>query len=158
MTAPVISCKPRSAVALLEVVAMLDAEHNIAYQRRDVTGDGVPETFCNFYVHDATALLGCPIPKVRANDQVDWLEGVGVDAGWRECGALTAADKADMGLPTVACWRNPSARGHGHIALVVPRPEGRRGVYIAQAGASNFSCEPARSGFGNLPLQFFWHS
>ena len=87
----------RSPEALRDVVAQLDPEHAERYRRRDVTGDGIDETFCNFFVRDALHALGVPTPKLRANELADWLA---VSEEWRAVDAHEADLRATRGAPT----------------------------------------------------------
>jgi hypothetical protein len=151
-----LTCRPRSPEAVADAVALVDPERNPDLQRRDVTGDGVPETFCNIMIHDVTALLECPVPRVRANDQLKWLRAG--NGGWEKVTPAEALNRATKGLPVVVGWFNP--KGHpGHIALVRATPAGQHGLWIAQAGRTNFSLGTLYEGFGShAPLDFFAHS
>lgn len=143
----------RTVGDLLHVVTSLAVESNPRYQRRDVTGDGVPETFCNYFVRDALRALDVHVPPMLVNDLYDWLRDVGPSEGWTLCGQATAAFRASLGFPTVAAVK---AAGHGHIALLVP-PRTLQGTWIAQAGRTNFSHGSLASGFGQLAPTFFTH-
>ena len=141
---------------ILSAVAQLDVEHNHRYQRRDVTGDDVPETFCNTYVADFLDLMRCPLPGgMLAREQIEWMGGpVGAAAGWLPCDGALASVVAELGQPTIATWLNPN--GHSHVAVVVPGAT--PGIHVAQAGAVNFSCKPIASGFGSKkPIKFWTH-
>lgn len=173
-----LTCKPRSPEAMAEVCELLiDPEHNALYQRRDITGDGKDETFCNHVVHDATALLGCPVPKVLAREQLAWLKGEGsATHGWRKVEPAVAIAEAARGCPVVVGWVNPElatdkngkpkhdANGNpiwkpSHVAMVRKPPPGESGVWITQAGAKNFNLAKLVQGFGShAPLVFFAHA
>lgn len=170
-------CRPRSVDVIAEAVALVDPEHNVELLPHDVDGDGGDETFCNFFVHQVTALLGCPVPQALANDQIDWLKGEGsATHGWRQVFPAGAIDAAKRGQPVVVGWKNPAPRldkntgkqmvdsggkplfRSGHIALVRAQPQGESGLWIAQAGRSNFNLDKLYRGFGtHAPLLFFAH-
>jgi len=150
------ACLPRSPDTLRAVVGALDVERNEKYRKRDVTGDGKPETWCNLFVADASAALGVPVPALLANDMVAWLDGTpGAEAGWGRVTAHEAEVLAGQGHPVVVGWANP--RGHGHVAIAVPTPEGASGLHVAQAGAINFSCRPVARGFGGVDFTCWGH-
>lgn len=166
-------CLPRSADNLTVMVALAEVETAERYRKRDLTGDDRPETFCNIFVSDVTRWIGAEIPHdlpetrvtehgdritihrwqdVRAN--AEWLRAG--NGGWRACSAAEASEAAEHGRPAVVLW-DPPARAHGHIALLVPS-RGEGGVWIAQAGATNFSRGRLVRGFGNAaPLEWFCH-
>ena len=157
---------PRSPERLLEVVAAAQLETCERYSRRDISGDGKPETFCNKFVSDATRALACGVPDVflvegrwrelQVLHQRDWLCNWGPRHGWeRLSSAHVAQAMADQGQVAVALWQGPSA-AHGHIALVVPS-QGQPGTWIAQAGASNFSRGTLAQGFGSYVVELFGH-
>lgn len=148
---------PRRNPYVLELaIAALKVETNPRYRRRDVTGDGVPETWCNHFAHDVAKSLGIGLPLRLANAQHAWLKSdTAKMLDWRQASAEEAQAAADRGEFVVAVWTNP-AGAHGHIAVVVPS-KGQPGVWIAQAGASNFGREPLALGFGRLVPEFFAH-
>ena len=153
----------RSPELLRAVVAQFELDAHPRYRARDLTGDGHPETFCNVALAELTAALGCLVPRIlqvglelrwaRANDQVRWLRRAGAH-GWVRCTSDEAQSAAERGHVAVVGWENPA--GPGHVALVVPS-DGAPGVWIAQAGATNFSRGRLGSGFGQLPVEFFLH-
>lgn len=145
---------PRSPESLLRVVEILHPETAGRYQKRDVTGDGVDETFCNFFVRDALACMGVGVPRVRANDLCAWLSN---SSDWRQVVASEALERAAAGFPVVAGWVNPKG-GSGHVALCIPTPAGRFGVWIAQAGKSNFNAAAVAQGFGRVVVSYWTHN
>ena len=168
---------PRSPEAIANAVLVVDPEHNAELLHHDVDGDGKDETFCNYFVHQVTTLLACQVPKIRANDQIDWLKGEGSAVhGWRQVFPQGAMEAAGRGEPVLVGWKNPEPRRDstgkqlldehgkplyrpGHIALVRATPAGERGVWITQAGATNFNLDRLIRGFGNhAPLLFFAHA
>lgn len=146
----------RSASMLAKVVEQFQVETAPRYARRDITGDGRAETFCNAFARDVMGALGCPLPwGLRANELTAWLTGDGREYGWGQVDAHQARSLAEEGLPVLACWFNRNA-GPGHIAVVVPS-RGADGLWIAQAGAHNFTRGELSRGFGSLPVSFFAH-
>ncbi len=155
MTLP-LTCMSRSRGHLLAVIDSLDVENSPKYAARDVTGDGKIETFCNYYVHDACALLEAEMPQMLARDQIAWLDSSPANvAGWYECSVGKAASRANDGFPTIAGWVN-LAGGHSHIAMCVPAISDGTGIHVAQAGRTNFSNRPIASGFGVGKQIRFW--
>ncbi len=149
----------RSRKHYLDAIASLRVESNPKYLRRDITGDGLPETFCNFFLTDATHLLGCPVPLMLATAQIEWLESyAGRAEGWHECDESKAGHAAEAGHPTVAAWANPSGF-HSHVALVVPKADGApgHGLHIAQAGRHNYANTELQRGFGTLLPRYWTH-
>jgi len=130
------------------------------YARRDVTGDGVPETWCNLYAQDVAEALGVPLPRnTRANDLCDWLAAQSAvpGNGWETASAHVAQAMADAGGLALACWKNPTPGAPGHIAIVTPRLDPDEPVHIAQAGRVNFLRAPLQAGFGALPVVYYVH-
>lgn len=151
----------RSPEKLLAVIKSLDPEHNPKYQRRDVTGDGIPEDFCNVLAQDFCAAMGCPIPKLLANDLFDWLNKSNDDGvEWSEETPEEAVQASNLGLPVLAIAKVHG--GHGHVAIVVPSnqfaSDSPSQVRVAQAGETNFSDKPVVWGFGYLRPSYFVHS
>lgn len=151
----------RSAARLALLVSTMRVETAEKYRRRDVTGDGIPETWCNVFAADVCERMGAPIPLVKANDQHAWLlnevgPGNFTPPHWERCDAHTAQAMADQGCLAVASWANPVAGGHGHIAILMPSL-GEPGVWAAQAGAVNFTRELLQRGFGAIAPDYFVH-
>ena len=146
----------RDALRLVLVVAQFHVELAPRYQRRDVTGDGAPETFCNFFVRDVSEAMGAPVPQVRANEQVQWLGSDAARArGWAAISEHAAQGCAAEGLFVVAGWYNRNG-GSGHVAVVMPSLD-EDGTFIAQAGLSNFTHGRLAQGFGPREVSFFAH-
>lgn len=122
------------------------------YLRRDVTGDGKPETFCNTFIVDCCLALGVVVPWLLANDLITWLLDDAKD--WVCVDAVDAMHAANRGAPTLATWAN--ADGPGHLAMVVPSTDSAE-VQIAQAGYRNYLRAPLATGFGSRPVRFFTH-
>lgn len=158
VTAPLQSTKEtRSADQLRVVVGQFEVQ-SPRYVKRDVTGDGVPETFCNFFTRDVSRAMHAPLPEgMRANQMFDWLR-LSLDAareGWEEVPEHVAQGAADAGLFAVAVWKNPSG-GPGHITPLIPS-EGQPGTWVANVGASNFARGTLARAFGNLRPRFWVH-
>lgn len=113
--------------------------------------------------------------EMNANLTAKWLKEHGEAYGWEEVTAKEAQEAAERGEVAVAIWYNNSKvikdangsrktifddKNHwthdwgasGHIAIVRPKDPGSTiksldGVYIAQAGSSNFSYHIVEKGF-----------
>lgn len=145
---------PERGPAILEVILeQLEGEQR--YVARDLTGDGKPETCCNFYVVDSLAAQGIVIPRdasgnyLRANYLVATY--FAHTAPWSIVEPWIAQHLVRLGVPCVVGQVNPS--GPGHVArLRSPRKQDNpKGWYIGQAGSSNFTHAPIESGFGPNP-------
>lgn len=150
---------PRTRGNLLAILDLLDVENNPAWKRRDVTGDGKPETFCNQAVEAACSKLGCPLPPgCLANTQLDWLESdSGAAAGWVQINRNLAAHFAELGFPVIGGLK---ALGHGHVVMVVPAVGGT-GLHTWQAGRrnhANASIERSWPAADILNVRFYVHS
>ncbi len=142
-----------TAADIFQAIDSLHVETNPAYKAgRLVEGS----TWCNLFLHDVTKALGCTIPFMRANQQVDWLASIeGAGNGWVEVPEADAFEAARDGRPAVAVWHNPEPLGHGHVAILRPSAVG---IKIAQAGAYNYSSCNLATGFGHLVPRFFTNS
>lgn len=147
------ACLPRSPVALYDLIASFKVETNEKYRKRDVTGDGRDETFCNLFLHDVTTALEAPVPLLLANAQVIWMDEIGKAKGWQPVDVHKAEVLCNEGYPVVVGWSNP--RGHGHVAIGCPSNE--PGLHVAQAGAANFTCRPVSRGFGLTNFKMWAH-
>lgn len=130
------------------------------------------DTYCNVALSDLTKALGCEIPRwwqrgalmvqLSANDQQRWLRREGVQHGWRGCTVAEAQARANMGYPAATTWLNPEVHPvtkreqPGHVGLFVP-DRGELGLFIAQAGMTNFSRGTLSSGFGARAVLCFTH-
>jgi hypothetical protein len=151
-------CAPRARQRILDVVAELAPETNPRYVRRDVTGDGIPETWCNLFVREFLALLEVVTPALLANDLFEWLGApAGKIAGWVKVDGAEAQKRADLGFPTIGVWSNTT--GHGHVVAIVPAvPPTTPGIFSAQAGFKNWSHAPIeRAGLRASAYGFFTH-
>ena len=140
----------RSPARLMAIVAEHHLRGFARYMPRDITGDGVPETFCNLFAQDVSEAMGVLLPRnTRANQLARWLATLGERVGWGMVGSHVAQRMADEGQLAVSIWVNQSG-GPGHIAVLVPSL-GEPGLWIAQAGAANFTRQSIVSGFGFKP-------
>jgi hypothetical protein len=142
----------RTPARLLAIIAEHHHRGFYRYTPRDVTGDGKSETWCNVFAQDVAEAMGAPLPRhMRANELLPWLAG---SPEWKAANAVDAMQAADRGELALGCWQNP--KGPGHVAVLVPSL-GDQGVWLAQAGASNFTRGTLAQGFGVLPVSFFTH-
>ncbi len=142
----------RAPELLLALVSDMAVTHNYAFMPRD------GKTFCNCYISVLGAALGAPIAPALANQQHDWLMSEeGRMAGWSKVDADTARQRAQLGYPTVASWKNPKPDQPGHIALVVPAPTGVASLHVSAAGHENFIRAPIGRSFGGLTPDYFTH-
>lgn len=149
----------RTPEAVMSLVRGLDVQNNFAFlPHRRVMEDGSLSpmlSLCNCYVTCCTAALGCAIPAKKANNQVEWLISTsGQLAGWMHVDSETARQRATLGFPTVAAWVNQT--GHGHIALLVPPPQGETRLFVSAAGTQNFTAAPIEKSFGVGKDVHFW--
>lgn len=143
-------CVPghRTPAALHQVAEALATQER--YMKRDVTGDHVDETFCNFFVREALRMLGISIPRMRANDFAAWFSG---RPDWAALPLWVGKPLVERGYVIVATQQNPA--GAGHVALLMPPKsdldrdwaEQNRSAWIAQAGRSNFAYGHLFQGF-----------
>lgn len=122
-------------------------------------------TFCNIFAADATQLLGCAIAHRDAQGNERTINQTILDlragkyAGWTRVNANDAANRAQLGLPTVAVWLN--LKGHGHVTVLVPRPAGGivGHIYVTGAGASCREQCTIEQQFGPFTpmVEFFGH-
>jgi len=141
----------RSAANTAAAIEQFDGQAR--YVKRDVDGHPGDETFCNFFVRETLAAQGVFIPRMRANDMVDWFAR---STEWATVPAWIARDLAERGRPVVVGWKNDPGRP-GHVARLRAARPGDDSVswYIAQAGLTNFIYAPLSSGFGARPVKFF---
>jgi hypothetical protein len=168
---PAISSRPdnRRPDLLEAILRQFQVAVNPRYRRNQ---QGYDETYCNIYVWDCTSALGCEVPhwvdaqdkpaspgygrELDANGVVLWMSKSGLAAGWKRVGYATALDAANAGRPAVMLWLNPG--GIGHVAMVRPgHMDARKGIPIAQAGATNFDDGYETNGFGSARAEAeFW--
>ncbi len=143
----------RSPANLKRAIDSLKLETNPKYKKRDITGDGRDETFCNQAVEALCALLEVPFPKgFLAREQIAWLTSAESRSnGWYEVTAEKADELAELGRPVIIGWTNPDPKKSSHVALM------RAAKRIAQAGAANFSDGPISWGFGARIVRMFAH-
>ena len=89
------------------------------FPSRDVTGDGVPETFCNIALHQTGLFFGFPGFKgLLANTIINRLKH-DIVPGFMETSRDGAAAAALAGKWAIAGKEYPL---HGHIATIYPAP------------------------------------
>lgn len=141
----------RSADSLRKVIAQFDVENSPRYLK-NTRGGG---TWCNRFVCDVLHAMGVGIPYQRATAMHEWFKKHSFALGWRSVGPKVAMFEASMGRPVVATWPNPDTTKSGHVAIVVPA-RGAPGLWIAQAGLSNFSHGLESRGFGSNKSVSYW--
>lgn len=164
MTGRCISYGPeeRSPGHLHELVEQFRGDLAKRWRPHDVTGDGLPETFCNQFVEAVALAARCYLPRVLlANAQISWLaSSSGREAGWQLVDRAMAKKLTELGHIVVAAWFNTAGK-HGHVAICVPSPVSAPAdaLHIAQAGKRCFIGEPLEKGFGDVAgaVQFFAH-
>lgn len=127
------------------------------YLPRDLTGDGIRETFCNFYTRDISRAMNCPLPEpMRANDFPAWLSSAGARVGWRRVDERAARAAAQRGEFAVAIWINN--HGPGHIVPLLPG-DGLK-TWCSHVGGSHFDRGTLVQAFGAhvAELEFWSHS
>ncbi len=139
------------------------------YRPRDITGDRINETFCNWFAADVLDQLGVPIPrngpsagaytkphpiygtntpyKPYGTDQLLGFMNRGGDGMWERVSASEAVSSANNGQVVLACSSD-------HVAVVIPGGSGSN-VRIAQAGATNGKNMSVSKGFGSITPTYF---
>ena len=145
----------RDAVRLMAIIAEHHLRGFARYTPRDVTGDGINETWCNLFAQDVCEAMGVMLPRnTRANDLVRWLELDSKQWDWEAVPAHVAQRMADEGQLALVVWHNPA--GPGHIAVLVPSL-GEPDYFCAQAGRVNFTRGTVSQGFGCRVVSYFAH-
>ncbi len=156
------------AQRLLDAVARVNPEQPY-YQKRDITGDNQPETFCNWFVADVLDSLGIELPRYDASagyypmphplygyehkekpymaTQLHQYFKKGGAGHWQEVERTAAVAHANRGAVVVASIP-------GHVGLVIPGGEGDH-VRIAQAGRVCGRDLRLAEGFGDAAVRFF---
>jgi murein DD-endopeptidase MepM/ murein hydrolase activator NlpD len=139
------------------------------YLPRDITGDGVKETFCNWFAADVLDQLGVPIPRYggsagsytkphpiygtntpnkpfSAAGLLNFMNAGG-NGSWEKISAAEAVSSANNGQVVLAS-------SVGHVAVVIPGSSGSN-VRIAQAGATNGKNMGVSQGFGSESPVYF---
>jgi flagellum-specific peptidoglycan hydrolase FlgJ len=162
---------PSEAQRILAVVELVNPEQPY-YLKHDITGDGKPETFCNWFVADVLEVLGIQLPRydssagyyptphpLYANNKKTKPFSAsalykyfqqGGDGKWREVDrseAVALANQGEVVLPSIS----------GHIALVIPGGQNSE-VRIAQAGRLCGKNLKLEQGFGQSDVAFFCHN
>lgn len=145
----------RSSAIVEAVLELLGVELSERYRKRDITGDGIDETFCNVFARDVLRCLGVKVPRRRANE---WALALlsNMEPGWYEVGPELARACANAGIPVIGIWRNPDVTKSGHVVVV--RPSEQLELRCAQAGRVNFSDAPVQaSGLPVKSYRFYAH-
>jgi len=154
----------QDAEHILDAVARVNPEQDY-YEPHDITNDGSPETFCNWFVADTLKVLGIELPcydgagdcyppifpggrchPKNATDLNSYFNQGG-DGHWDEISRAKAVSLANQGKVVVVSMP-------GHIGLVIPGGQGTE-VHIAQAGARCSKDMLLEQGFGHAAVQFF---
>jgi hypothetical protein len=160
----------------LRILAVVDKVNPVQpyYLRHDIDGDGIPETFCNWFVADALEVMGIQLPRyddtfyptphpLYGNERKckPWTAGAlygyfakGGDGNWKKAKRPDAVTLANQGKVVVVAMPPPPGRAHGHVALVIPGGSGSE-VHIAQAGGCCGKNLKLEQGFGNAEVAFF---
>lgn len=124
------------------------------YGSKDVTGDGIPETFCNQAVQYVTSGMGySKLGGMTANAIVDFMVS---SEDWLRCDAALAQQAANIGHLAVA---GAKAEPHGHVAVCYPGELGRSAKWqkavsvVANVGKENF-IKGANFAFKEEPMYF----
>lgn len=141
---------PTRMEALVKTLALMQLLGATRYKARDITGDGIPETFCNIWSADVSSVLqpASPLPRgLRANELYTWLGD-----NWLEVTANEAQAHANDGTLCFAVYKNLS--GPGHIAPVCPDC-GDAGIWVSHVGRTNLVRCTVGQAFGDLPVRFY---
>jgi hypothetical protein len=159
----------RLARTLDMVIDSLELGRSPRYQARDLTGDGVDETFCNIALWDFSRAMTCEIPhwaladgsiarpnaknarELRVDDTLTWLDQHGRSHGFMPVSYETARVYALAGRFASVWWRNPNPKRSGHVAFFRSN-----GAEIAQAGRSSFGRGTIAQGFGSSSPLVWW--
>lgn len=145
----------RDPVRLMAIIAEHLFRGFARYAPRDVTGDGLNETWCNVLAQDVCEAMGVTLPRnMRANDLVRWLELESKQWDWEAVPAHVAQRMADEGQLALAVWHNPS--GSGHVTVMIPSL-GEPDYFCAQAGRTNFTRGTISQAFGSRVVSYFAH-
>lgn len=146
----------RSAELLADVLCETFLRGHHRYAKRDITGDGKPETFCNVFACDVAEAMSVVLPRGQlANQLCVWLQSsVARELGWELVGPHVAQRMADEGQLAFATWFN--LNGPGHIAPLQPSM-GQPGAWLSNVGNENFLRGRVGSAFGLRPVTYFAH-
>jgi hypothetical protein len=152
---------------ILAAVGRLNPEQDY-YEPHDISGDGRPETFCNWFVADVLDLMGIKLPhydesagycspgnpifpdgrcKPKSATELNTYFNQGGDGHWKDVDRNEAVSLSNQGNVVVASIP-------GHIGLVIPGGQGSE-VHIAQAGARCGKDMLLEQGFGHADVEFF---
>jgi len=142
----------------MDRLALIDACCE-AYDRfslsRDVTGDGIKETFCNLAVAYVCKQLGYHrLQGMVANQMVEFLK---TSTDWESVPIQIAQDYANQGRLLIAGQSNAP---HGHVAVIRPGRAGKSKKWgvpspkVCHVGAS--SCIGEHLGFAFSEMPGIW--
>jgi len=148
-----------------KVLRLLDAileAYDSYHTSKDVTGDGQPETFCNFSVDHVLARMG--YEKMRnpggspmmANQMVDFMTR---SADWEDVEMAHAQTFANDGRVVVA---GREEKGLGHVVVVRPGIAERSGKYgmnvpkVSHVGANSYIGRGVNFAFDGTEPPKFW--
>jgi Bacterial SH3 domain len=157
-----------SRFAIINAIEHLNPDQAY-YHPRDITGDGMPETFCNWWVADVLDLLKIFLPRdptagsyliphplfgrkpiskpISANRLWDFFSTGGNGRWVRIPNPQKALELANDNHIVVASIQ---VSGHGHIAIVTPG-DPRLGIFVAQAGRVCSPHSTLQSAFPAMP-------
>ncbi len=132
------------------------------WKTHDVTGDGINETFCNFFVNHVAESQGCKDFvgdkwPLLANQMVAWMS-----LRWQMLDPDEAQEQANAGQLVIAGWSNKEK--HGHVAVVIPgnltwsKSHHDDVPLCANVGINNFYGRPVSYAFksSQKPQYFMW--
>lgn len=159
--------------------------------RRAVPDDVIPARYqphdtgtrCNLFTSDAGQIHRAPLPhrwRITEGGKLQWMSAndmtlalrTSLYPGWSriepaKLGQLDIAERAELGLPTVATWFNNGVKLvngtatplSGHIVWVVPTPPGKTGIYVTGAGRTCVDQCPIAQAFGAhvREVEFYGH-
>jgi hypothetical protein len=163
------------------VINQFDVEHNDRYKpytywkRKNGQWVKVTATYCNIFLTDVMRAMSVVLPhwvdangkpaadhqtgahEINLNETVDWMDKYGRDWGWRPVSAGVAQHLANLGIPAVAIWKNPTG-ADGHGAVIRPGVATANGDEIAQAGNKNFNDGHVSMGWlrADMPKIQYW--
>lgn len=157
-----------STKSIHEIIKWLDVEKSPRYKRTPSS------TYCNIYAFDFAYLMGAYLPRVwwsekaianqnfsikyaatvfelNANSLWDWFPHYGSQFGWKQLANTTEAQQhANDGECVIMVAANKNRQRSGHIVVVVPETEKRKGV-----GGQGIVIYPLQSQAGAINKQYF---
>lgn len=116
------------------------------YRCRDVTGDLLPETFCNFFTRDVARAMSAPLPENKTANEIHGMLHAGSVPGYRQVTEAEAVWCLELGQMVVCIARNEHGPGH-----MTPAREASEGtIYVDHVGRHNAKKIPLEVAFGPL--------